>query len=268
MRKLRSDLAFGFLVAVVLGVAWWAGGGGLRVDAVGACSPTTASTDSEEQAFFGLLNTYRQQNGLGTLALSPTLDRAAAWMAEDLATHSYFSHTSSDGRSPSQRAQDCGYPQAVGENLAAGLATAQQAFDAWRASPGHNAQMLGTAAVAVGIGRAYGAGSLYGWYWATEFGTVLDGPVPQPTDTPQPTSTPRPTNTPTSTSTPMATPTPVAITATPTPLPPNCRYAPELGPGAVACDGGDTEENPGWTVVEYQTPIPYRCFASNRASDQ
>lgn len=42
----------------------------------------------------------------------------------------------------------------------------------------------------------------------------------------------------------------------PDPLPPNCWYAPEYAPDAVACNGGDTEEHPGWNIIGEPVAIP------------
>ncbi|MEO6397635.1 MAG: CAP domain-containing protein [Tepidiformaceae bacterium] len=141
------------------------------------CSVNDLSIDGEETAFLGLINQYRAQNGLGALTLSSNLNRAASWMVVDLANNNYFSHTDSLGRAPSTRSVDCGYPNGAGENLAAGTVrdTAQEAFDAWKASSGHNANMLTSYYQQIGIARFYSGSSTYGWYWATEFGTVDDG---------------------------------------------------------------------------------------------
>jgi uncharacterized protein YkwD len=208
---------------------------GHRADALTNCTVSDYSLDGEEQAFLGLINAYRQQNGLGTLTISTNLNRDASWMVIDLATNNYFSHTDSLGRSAYQRGIDCGYPQGAGENLAAGGAwsSAQAAFDAWKASPGHNANMLGSYYQQIGIARFYSASATYGWYWATEFGATNDGTgggggaptnTPVPTNTPANTATPAPTNTPgaspTATNTPPATATPTSTpTSAPTPTP-------------------------------------------------
>lgn len=174
--------------------------------------------DAEEARFLQLINNYRAQNGLQPLTVSTNLNRAAAWMALDLGQKNYFAHTDSLGRSPSTRAQDCGYPGGAGENLAAGTVrdTAQEAFDAWKASPGHNQNMLNGSYRMIGIARAYVPGSTYGWYWVTPFGLVDDGTSggggvsnPQPTPTPPP-----PTPTP-----PPPTPTPTAPPPPPTQAP-------------------------------------------------
>ncbi len=112
-----------------------------RASALTNCDVTHDGNDSEELAFLTLINDYRSQNGLGALTISTNLNRGSAWMTEDMATNNYFAHTDSLGRSAYQRAIDCGYPSGAGETLAAGGAwnSAQNAFNAWQNSPGHNA---------------------------------------------------------------------------------------------------------------------------------
>lgn len=226
-----------------------------RAGALTNCTVTHDGNDSEELAFLTLINNYRSQNGLGALTISTNLNRGSAWMTEDLATNNYFAHTDSLGRSAYQRAIDCGYPSGAGENLAAGGAwsSAQAAFNAWQNSPGHNANMLGQYYKQIGIARHYQAGSQYGWYWATTFGTTNDGTGGggggddggggggQPTNTPfPPTSTPLPTNT----------PTPAQPTATPTSMPPTS--TPTVNQGNP---GGQTTPTPT-PFVPTSTPTP------------
>jgi uncharacterized protein YkwD len=155
------------------------------------CTVADNSFDSEESAFLGLINNYRAQNGLGAVSLSTNLNRSASWLAVDMAAKNYFSHTDSLGRSPSTRATDCGYPTGAGENIAAGSAwsSAQAAFDAWRNSPGHNANMLTASYQQIGIARYYLGSATYGWYWVTDFGLVNDvtgggGTAPPPPPAP------------------------------------------------------------------------------------
>ncbi len=225
------------------------------------CTVADYSLDSEEQAFLGLINAYRQQNGLGTLTISTNLNRAAAWMVNDLAANSYFSHTDSLGRSPYQRAIDCGYPSGAGENLAAGTAwnTAQAAFDAWKASPGHNANMLLSYYQVIGIARVYNAGSTYGWYWATDFGASPDGggspPANTPTNTPTRTPTRTPSPAPTSGATSTATPTTVPPSPTPRPsATPTTAGQPPAPPTATPTK--TTAAAPSPTAKPSATPSP------------
>ncbi|MFB3093256.1 MAG: CAP domain-containing protein, partial [Dehalococcoidia bacterium] len=48
--------------------------------------------DGEEQAFLGLINNYRAQNGLGTLSFNTELNNAGDWMSNDMGVNDYFSH--------------------------------------------------------------------------------------------------------------------------------------------------------------------------------
>ncbi len=200
--------------------------------------------DSEETTFLAMINQYRAANGLGSLSLNSKLNDAARWMAQDLAAHSYFSHTDSLGRDPFQRMDNFGYDYNTwrGENLVAGTEMAQASMDMWKASPGHNANMLNVNYTVIGIARAYGPASPFGWYWATEFGGEADpappaAPPPPPPATPAPPPAPAyiptaapatapPTDTPppapSPTSTPSAAPAPrsgLAVTPTPTATP-------------------------------------------------
>jgi uncharacterized protein YkwD len=198
----------------------------LAMVAVARPSPASAdpALDSEEQAFITLINDYRAQNGRGPLTTTTSLQNAADWMSEDMGVNAYFSHTDSLGRSPWARMSDFGYSYntSKGENIAAGYTSAQSVFDGWRNSTGHNANMLNSNYVVMGIARVYIAGSPYGWYWTNDFGGY-DPPGP-PQSTPTPTPSPTPSNTPPPTATPAPTPTaspspaPTA-TRTPTPAP-------------------------------------------------
>src|SRR5688572_9693986 len=98
--------------------------------AAGGCDVADASNDAEELAFLGTINAHRAQHGAGPLTISASLNRAAAWMVQDMAANNRFGHTDSLGREPSTRIVDCGYPIAGGENLAAGTnrSTAAGAF--------------------------------------------------------------------------------------------------------------------------------------------
>lgn len=257
----RAALA-GLAVAglVLMALSALASGGARDAYALANCDVGDYSLDGEEQAFLSLVNNYRQQNGLNALTVSTNLNRAAHWMSNDLGTNGYFSHTDSLGRSPYARAIDCGYPQGAGENLAAGTAwdSAQAAFDAWKASPGHNANMLGQYYLQIGIARVFVSGSQYGWYWTTNFGSTDDGtgggapppPTATPTNTPQPPAA-TPTNTPVApTATPTNTPAPnPGATNTPAPQPTN---TPTPAPATTPRSTGSTTP----TATPTATPKP------------
>lgn len=190
-----------------------------------ATSPRGASAlDSEETRFLEIINEYRAANGLNPLTLNNTLNQTARWMAEDMAGNNYFSHTDSLGRDPFVRMGAFGYTYNTwkGENLAAGVSGAQAAFDLWKGSPGHNANMLGTNYTVIGIARAFNENSTFGWYWATEFGGQNDPPPPPaPAPPPDPTPPPAPAPEPAPPPAPAPDPAPPQVAAQPgTPEPP------------------------------------------------
>ncbi len=132
--------------------------------------------DPEERAFFGLVNAYRQQNGVAAFqGVSISLTRAAQFHSDDMAQEDVFSHTLSDGTTWSQNLTHFGYTGGTrAENIAAGNATAEATFTQWKNSAGHNANMLNGDYRVIGIGRAHDAASTYGWYWTTTFGGQVD----------------------------------------------------------------------------------------------
>ncbi len=162
-----------------------------------ASAPAAHAYDSQELYFLTLINNYRQQNGLQRLTLDSRLSTAANWHSTDMANMNYFSHTGSDGSSPFDRMRWAGYTYNtyLGENIVAGYVSnqnngefvAQQAFDAWKASPEHNANMLDPHYNAIGISRHYNGASTYHWYWTTDFGGVSEDNTPPTVSVPSPT---------------------------------------------------------------------------------
>jgi uncharacterized protein YkwD len=213
-RFLRFVISAAGLAALIGATAFTMAGGATPARALTNCDTTDSALDAEEQAFLTLINQYRAQNGLVALQASNALNRAGAWMSRDMGVYKYFSHTDRLGRNPSQRAANCDYPGGAGENIAAGYGTASAVFAAWKASSGHNANMLNSSYRYIGIGRVVVSGSPYGTYWTTDFGFVADSTT-APTPTPAG-STATPTRTPTRAATvvPTATPVPGAPTLT------------------------------------------------------
>jgi len=136
-----------------------------------------ASLDSAEQDLVARINAFRTVRSLPTLAVSDTLTAAAKWMSADMGGRNYFAHTSLDGRSPTQRMADAGYPAFgtwTGEDLAAGFTTTADVLNGWINSPAHYSVLVNPQYHAIGVGRGYAAGSTYGWYWTADFGGVVD----------------------------------------------------------------------------------------------
>jgi hypothetical protein len=164
-----------FLFALILSV--W---GCERSNEVAEACFGLRDLEPEEAEFLRIINEYRAASGLGSLTATRTLNQAAYDHSLDMATQDYFDHTSLDGRSPWDRMCEAGHEPAcsmsaaMAENIAAGNASASATFEQWRTSPGHNANMLDGRFTAIGIGRAYGASSSYGYYWTTDFSSVVD----------------------------------------------------------------------------------------------
>lgn len=141
-------------------------------------SPTTPSggcLDGEEAYFLQLINNFRAQNGLGPVTLSATLTAAADYHSTDMANRNYFSHDLPGIGSWVDNIRNAGYSGGtIAENIAAGNGSAQATFEQWANSAGHRANVLNPSLTAIGIGRAYSAGSTYGWYWTTTFGSGVD----------------------------------------------------------------------------------------------
>jgi uncharacterized protein YkwD len=137
---------------------------------------TAECLNTQESAFLAKINAYRQSKGLKPLVATRSLDVASYKHSYDMGVKRYFSHTGSDGSSPWTRMAREGYNYSTtkGENIAAGYASADAVFNAWKASAGHNANMLNPNFKAIGIGQATVSGSPYGTYWTTDFGGVVD----------------------------------------------------------------------------------------------
>ena len=171
--------------------------------AILCAQPAAAQAYSAEEAqFLVLINQYRAQNGLQPLLVSDVITVACYRHNSDMAKYSFFDHSSlqSDYYPPGaapwdrMRAEGYNYNTYMGENIAAGYATAAAVFEAWRNSPGHNANMLGANFKVIGISLKEVPGSHYRYYWTTDFGGYVDpsahtiggGTPPPPPDTTPP----------------------------------------------------------------------------------
>lgn len=170
---------FAVLSVLIGGGNALAAGGMVAAHPVARDATARYAPDSQDCQFLSRINSYRKQNGLGTLKLSKALGAAAVHHSIDMATNDVFSHTLSDGTSWSQNIANYGYPSnsTRGENIAAGYAAATDTFTQWKNSPAHNANMLNSKYKVIGIARKYDANSTYGWYWTTTFGSVVDTTV-------------------------------------------------------------------------------------------
>lgn len=186
------------------------GFGAKKAEAVQNCNVSSSdlSTTPSQQTLLNLINAHRAQNGVSALTMSPVLKQASAWMSQDMSTNARFSHIDSLGRDSGARLRDCGYNWAdYGENIFPNSTDAQAAFDAWRNSPPHNANMLNSTYKEAGIGMT-------GGYWTLDLGASFTSSnvTPPAIATSAPTTQPNNTNiTPSITREPTPTPTPSII---------------------------------------------------------
>ncbi len=137
--------------------------------------------DGLEAAVLTLLNRARGQArtcgskrypAVGPLRRNAKLDRAARKFAQKMGDQKFFSHTSPNGDSPTDRAWAEGFRRGVGENIAAGYATAASVMEGWLKSPGHCANLMHPGYDVVGIGYAAprpGRDAPYSSYWVQDF---------------------------------------------------------------------------------------------------
>jgi len=157
---------------------------GFSPSAVVAAQDAGYAPDGEELAFVDLLNGYRGGLGLGPVTLNYELGAAADYHSVDMGTNNYFDHYLFDGTDPGTNIQNFGYTGFPwGENIAAGMGTAQEVLIAWQNSPDHDATMRNPEYTEIGIGRHYVEGSYYGWYWTATYG---GGETPQTAPEPLP----------------------------------------------------------------------------------
>jgi uncharacterized protein YkwD len=133
----------------------------------------------EAQQVVDLVNAERASAGCDPLVVSPQLVSAAQGHSEDMAVNDFFSHTSSDGRSPWDRIRETGYSfSSAAENIAAGYSSANSAVAAWMNSSGHRANILNCRLKETGIGYYYlqnDTGKVnYRTYWTQAFANPAD----------------------------------------------------------------------------------------------
>lgn len=139
-------LRSGSLLVLVLAVALSLGGGASAAPATG--SNLTRAT-SLEQLLLREINHVRAAHGLGMLASSAALTRAANSHSTSMARLGFFAHESRNGTPFWQRVKHYYFSTTrswtVGENLAMFGGVAPDALsivNAWMASPGHRANLL------------------------------------------------------------------------------------------------------------------------------
>lgn len=144
----------------------WLGGGGAKPKPTPVVIPPLGG--DWMQRLLILHNSARPFNY--SLALNSALIRAAQSYAEVMAAHpNQFSH--GEAGTDVDRANKAGYNSTyVGENIAEGAVNEANAFNMWRASPGHYANIVNMNYKDVGFGVASSSDGTK--YWCASFGRI------------------------------------------------------------------------------------------------
>ena len=106
----------------------------------------------------------------GPLTLSAALHEAALAHSRDMAKRNYFEHEGRNGSQPAERVTRQGYRwRVVGENLAAGIATPEDAVAGWLESPHHCANLMDPRFTQMGVAFAVDSSSDMAIYWTQLF---------------------------------------------------------------------------------------------------
>jgi uncharacterized protein YkwD len=83
-----------------------------------------------------------------------------------MAAHHYFEHADLAGQTPADRVRATGYREKlVGENIAYGPQTVDEAVQGWLHSPDHCENLMDPRFAEMGLAFAAGRGSQHGLYW-------------------------------------------------------------------------------------------------------
>jgi hypothetical protein len=157
--------------------------------AVGLAGPIVraaiATPTNDEMALLVLANQFRSDPAaagysaprVAPLAWSNALGDASRAHSTDMVVNQCFDHDSCDGTPWDERITDY-YPSwfALGENIAAGQASVEDAHDAWVASQGHRENLLSAAYGEFGSGIAKTAGGTP--YYTEDFGNRSGVTIP------------------------------------------------------------------------------------------
>ncbi len=108
---------------------------------------------------------------VSALAWNDVLFSAAAGHSQDMAQRNFFSHTTPEGISMVQRAQNASYAyRNLGENIAAGQRSTREVMQGWLNSPGHCLNIMNTSFTQVAVACVTTTRQLYPTYWTMMLG--------------------------------------------------------------------------------------------------
>lgn len=123
-----------------------------------------------------IINAYRRSKGRGPLTVDPTLNRVAQETARELARRNQLRTEMHTGKGLANRLDRAGYPfSRAAENLGAGYPTLAMTVDGWKASRGHNKNLLIRNVTRAGIGLALTDQGKFKSYWVLILARPADG---------------------------------------------------------------------------------------------
>jgi uncharacterized protein YkwD len=122
------------------------------------------TSTSDAAAAASIISAYRTSRGLSPVTVDTQLNKAAEHQARVVAAAGKLSHGNF-----ASRMDQYGIAGYSAENLSAGSSSVSGAVERWKASPGHNSNLLMPQARKIGLARADAKGG-YGRYWALVLG--------------------------------------------------------------------------------------------------
>ncbi|MBZ0293154.1 MAG: CAP domain-containing protein [Anaerolineae bacterium] len=154
-------------------------GGKTRTDWSNVTVQVATHTPSTAEEMLNLVNGRRCRAGLAPLVLNNSLTTAAQTHSDRMASLNFFAHDDPYNSSTFiTRAQAAGYSGSyMGENIAAGQNSVDDAFRAWWQSSGHKANIMNPSYREMGLGYTYNVNSTYHHYWTQSFGSRSGAPA-------------------------------------------------------------------------------------------
>ncbi len=131
---------------------------------------TATKLDAEKAR--DLINAYRKEKGLKPLRINMELTNAAKAHSRDLARWDRISHFGSDGSNPWDRVKRTGYnARLAAENVGTGQVSIEEVIKGWKASEGHNKNLLMPDAQHMGIALVQDPRTEFKTFWTLVLGS-------------------------------------------------------------------------------------------------
>ena len=141
-----------------------------RSGALASRDYTATKLDAEKAR--DLINAYRKEKGLKPLRINMELTNAAKAHSRDLARWDRISHFGSDGSNPWDRVKRTGYnARLAAENVGTGQISIEEVIKGWKASEGHNKNLLMPDAQHMGIALVQDPRTEFKTFWTLVLGS-------------------------------------------------------------------------------------------------